>query len=279
MDYLLDNQKSREECVEYLRKEGILNYFDIEEKKSHSIFDAVDEGNLVPFEPVPEDLYRLHTLIRQRKVFNVLEFGLGYSTIVMADALMKNSKEFYSNPDRPEVRLKNPFVIYSVDSSEYWIKNFNLLYKSKFPYMDYIKLHFSKCSIGTWYGQLCHYYDNLPNVVTDFIYLDGPSANDVEGKINGLSFQHCPERTVMSADLLLMEPTMLPGTMILVDGRTNNARFLMNNFRRNFGRYYIENQDATVFELQELPLGKINRDQIDYSLGTEYYDRIQPKVE
>jgi len=96
MNNLLENQKSREECVEYLKKEGILNYFEIGEEQFHGIFDAVDENNFVPFEPVPEDLYRLHTLIRRRKVFNVLEFGLGYSTIVMADALMKNSKEFYS---------------------------------------------------------------------------------------------------------------------------------------------------------------------------------------
>ena len=274
MNNLLENQKSREECVEYLKKEGILNYFEIGEEQFHGIFDAVDENNFVPFEPVPEDLYRLHTLIRRRKVFNVLEFGLGYSTIVMADALMKNSKEFYSNPDRPEIRLKNPFKIYAVDSSEYWIKNFKQMYESKFPYMDCIELQFSKCSIGTWCGQLCHYYDHLPNVITDFIYLDGPSANDVEGNINGLSFQHCPERTVMSADLLLMEPSLLPGTLILVDGRTNNARFLKNNFKRNFGHYHVENQDVTLFELQESPLGKINRDQINYSLGTKYYERI-----
>ena len=30
----------------------------------------------------------------------------------------------------------------------------------------------------------------------------------------------------MAADLLLMESILLPGTFILVDGRTNNARFL-----------------------------------------------------
>ena len=275
MDYL---EKNRKDCIEYLKREGILTYFPIGEKQPYGVFDAVDENNFVPFAPEPEDLYRLHALIRQRKVFNVLEFGLGYSTIVMADALMKNSKEFFFNPNKPDVRLKNPFKIYSIDSSEYWINHFKQMYAQVFPYMDYIEISYSKCTIGTFGGQLCHYYDNLPNVITDFIYLDAPSTNDVEGSINGLSFQNCPERTVMSADLLMMESTMLPGTMILVDGRTNNAQFLKNNFKRNFEHHHIEEQDITTFELLESPLGKINREQINYSLGMEYFKRINTKI-
>ena len=46
-----------------------------------------------------------------------------------------------------------------------------------------------------------------------------------------MTFQ-CDERTVMAADLLLMESILLPGTFILVDGRTNNTRFLKNNFQK-----------------------------------------------
>ena len=59
-------------------------------------------------------------------------------------------------------------------------------------------------------------------------YLDGPHPLDPIGKINNVSFQ-CVERTPISADILYLESTLLPGTTILVDGRVNNVRFLKNN--------------------------------------------------
>lgn len=69
----------------------------------------------------------------------------------------------------------------------------------------------------------------------------------------------------MAADLLLMESILLPGTFILVDGRTNNARFLKNNFQRNFEMSWDKDGDVTSFELQEERLGKYN------ILGSDFY--------
>jgi len=79
----------------------------------------------------------------------------------------------------------------------------------------------------------------------------------VQGSINGMSFQ-CDERTVMSGDLLLMEPILLPGTLILIDGRTNNARFLQRNFQRNWNMVHDSKGDVTTFELVEGRLGPYN---------------------
>jgi hypothetical protein len=62
----------------------------------------------------------------------------------------------------------------------------------------------------------------------------------------------------MSGDLLLMEPTMLPGTLILVDGRTNNARFMQHNFQRNWKVERDPQADITTFELIEERLGRYN---------------------
>jgi hypothetical protein len=53
-----------------------------------------------------------------------------------------------------------------------------------------------------------------------------------------------------------MESTLLPGAFILVDGRTNNARFLARNFQRPFRRRYDRKADITTFELVEPPLGR-----------------------
>ena len=102
--------------------------------------------------------------------------------------------------------------------------------------------------MDTFNGRICHFYDKIPNVVPDFIYLDGPSPKDVKGSVNGLDFQLF-DRTGISADTLLMESTFLPGTFILVDGRTNNARFLKNNFQRNFEYFHHKEEDVHTFEL------------------------------
>jgi hypothetical protein len=276
VNVILPKIPSRDECVEYLKNEGILEYFEIGGQKKEGVFDAVDKNNKLPIAPEPEDLYRLHTLIRQRKVFNVLEFGLGFSTIVMTDALKKNKDAYYASVNhRPEVRITKPFKLFSVDASQYWIDSFRSKYSGKFPYFDMVELAYSECELGEHCGQICHFYKKYPNVITDFIYLDGPGGHDVQGNINGLSFIDCPERTVMSGDLLKMESMFLPGTMIIVDGRTNNVRFLKNNFKRLYVFEYNADEDISAFELSEEPLGKINRNQIDYSLGEDYYKRLK----
>ena len=69
----------------------------------------------------------------------------------------------------------------------------------------------------------------------------------------------------MSGDLLLMEPTFLPGTFIIVDGRTNNARFLQRNFARNYSVEWDRDGDVTTFELIEERLGKYNL------LGSDFF--------
>ena len=69
----------------------------------------------------------------------------------------------------------------------------------------------------------------------------------------------------MSGDLLLMESTFLPGTFILIDGRTNNARFLSRNFTRNYRVEWDREGDVTTFELIEERLGKYNL------LGSDFF--------
>jgi hypothetical protein len=241
----------------YIKTEGLDKLVDFNENIDfqEKTFDAVSGKLTIPFPPEPADLVRLHKLIRQRKCFTVLEFGVGYSTVVMADALQKNQSDWDKLPQKPEVRNHFMFHLFSVDSSEYWIESI----KNRIPehLNSRVNIQFSEVEIGTFNGQLCHYYKKIPDIVPDFIYLDGPSPKDVKGDIHGLSFQ-CDERTVMAGDLLLMESTFLPGTFILVDGRTNNARFLENNFKRKYRIKWDKIKDITTFELREERLGKYN---------------------
>lgn len=211
----MDRREQYARNKSYIESEGLdklINFLD-NETYVEGVFDAVSGKLNIPFPPDIEDLIRLHKLIRHRKSFTVLEFGLGYSTIIIADALAKNESDWNNLPKIPEIRNRFMFQLFSVDASRNWIEHL----KDQFPkhLINRVRFHYSDVEIGTFNGQLCHYYKKLPDVVPDFIYLDGPSAKDVKGNINGLSFQ-CDERTVMSGDLLLMESIFLPGTFILV---------------------------------------------------------------
>ena len=249
---------------EYLIQEGLNQYinFDANADFKEGVFDAVSGKLNIPFPPVIEALARLHRLIRKRKAFTVLEFGSGLSTIVMADALSKNKADFLGLQEKPVLRNRFMFQIFSVESDKKWIE----YSQSNFPnhLLEHVNFHYSEIKIDTFNGRICHFYDNLPDIVPDFIYLDGPNPKDVKGSVNGITFQ-CDERTVMAADILLMESILLPGTFILVDGRTNNARFLNNNLQRNFEMSWDKDGDVTSFELKEERLGKYN------ILGSDFF--------
>ena len=78
----------------------------------------------------------------------------------------------------------------------------------------------------------------------------------------------------MSGDILSFEHFLHPGTLIIVDGRTANARFLRANFQRKWYYSYSSKWDQHFFELLEEPLGKYNKEMIDYCLGENFYKRL-----
>lgn len=248
------------------KKQIVYNYFISEKldkvidynnvnKETLGVCDAVNGKRTDAIPPEIENLVRLHQIIRKRKIATVLEFGVGYSTLVIADALRKNHDEWKALKNAPQLRNRFLFKVFSVDASKHWIENVRLRIPSYLR--KYVSLSHSQVVAGTYCGQICHYYKNIPDIVPDFIYLDGPNPKDVHGHINGMSF-HCDERTVMSGDILLMEPTLLPEVYILVDGRTNNARFLKTNLKRNYIYKWDKSGDVTHFILNEKRLGKYN---------------------
>ena len=260
----MNRQEQYEKHKEYIESEGLHKLINFQENINYreGVFDSVSGKLDISIPPEPDDLVRLHKLIRTRRPFTILEFGVGFSTIIMADALEKNQKEWKFLSNKPEIRNNFMFQLFSIDVSNKWIETT----KNRFSghLIDRVNFQKSDVEIGTFNGQLCHYYKSLPDIVPDFIYLDGPSAKDVKGNINGLSFS-CEERTVMSGDLLLMESTFLPGTFIIVDGRSNNARFLERNFSRNYEIRWDREGDITTFELVEERLGKYNL------LGSDFF--------
>ena len=110
---------------------------------------------------------------------------------------------------------------------------------------------------------MCTFYEDLPNISPDFIYLDGPDQFSAKGSVRGLSTRH-PDSMPMAADLLTIEHFLVPGTLIVVDGRAANARFLKSNLQREWTYSYFPEFDQHFFELMEEPLGPYNKDFLDF---------------
>ena len=84
--------------------------------------------------------------------------------------------------------------------------------------------------------------------------------------MRGISTRHL-DRLPMAADILPIEHFLLPGTLIVLDGRTANARFLKTNLQRDWCYSYSTEFDQHFFELKEEPLGPYNKKQVEFSLG------------
>lgn len=206
-----------------------------------------------PIPPAVTDLVRLHRLVRMRRCAGILEFGVGYSTVVLADALQRNHADDALAPADPPLRRAHAFESFSVDANKAWLATIQRGLPSHLR--KRVQLHYSTTSTTTFSGRVCHVYDRLPDVTPDLIYVDGPDPSDVAGSVHGISFRS-PGRVPLAADLLLLEPLMLPRTLILFDGRVANARFVAKNLQRDWEVRSDRDADVTCLELMEEPLGR-----------------------
>ena len=239
----------------YLQSSGLLNYLEDFKKSVSSDQDVMYHEN---------DIVFLHQSIRQRKPFTTLEFGVGFSTVVIAHALMMNEIEFKKIPLIPKIRNTNQFKHFVVDSNQFWLNNTEVNFPDDLK--QFVKFSFSEVKIEMLSDfQICSFYERLPDIVPEYIYLDGPDPADVKGDINGITFK-CKERTIIAGDILKYETSLLPGAYLLVDGRSNNVRFLRNNLKRGFTFNWDQINDRSVFELTEDKLGPHN-----YKASELYY--------
>lgn len=269
---MMNNSLVNLDYNQYLKKypfNKILNeevdFSQLEKKLVRPTYETVDPDNNVPFSTEYDDLIRLHYLVTSRKVTTIMEFGVGKSTAVFDHALDVN-KELHYDYCKKNLRRGNLFECHSIDNNNEWIE----ITKKNYPDLKNISYQFSSCVVSTFNDRVCTFYENLPNICPDLIYLDAPDQFSPIGNVRGISTAHS-DRLPMSADILTFENFLLPGTLIVVDGRTANAMFLKNNFQRNWEYFYSAQWDQHFFELKEKPLGPYNKKQIDYCLGKKWY--------
>jgi hypothetical protein len=230
----------------------------LNKKRVKNEFESVDIDSTIPFSSELDDLIRLHFLATSRKVTTILEFGIGKSTQVFNNALDANKINFNSYVTN-NLRRNNKFECHSVDSSRKWIKS------TRKKLLTNVTYHHTKCTMSIFNGRICTMYKKLPNICPDLIYLDAPDQYSPSGNVRGISTRH-PDRLPMAGDLLAIEHFLLPGTLIVIDGRTANARFLKANFQRSWRYEYFVDFDQHFFELDESPLGVWNNRQVNFTL-------------
>lgn len=206
--------RRRARAERYLRAVGLADLF------------ALGDPGAIP--PNPTDLAFLHRTVRGLRPATILEFGSGNSTVAMAHALEQNLRESAA------AGHSSRGIVYSIEASTIWMDNT----RAKLPLQlqHFAVLRAGRPEATLWNGELCHLFPELPDIVPDLIFVDGPGPAEIDGACHGLSFQ--PEaggrRGPVAADPLLYENALRPGAMIVVDGRIANTRFLQRNLKRRY---------------------------------------------
>ena len=234
--------------------------------KNSNLNRSVSKFEEKPFEPKYVDLCRLHFLALSRKCLNIMEFGSGFSTTILADA-MRILNYYFLDYAKKNIRVENPFHVYSIEEEQRFLEVTKKRMSKKL--LNFVTLSRSTIEIISHDNRIATLYSKLPNISPDLIYIDGPSQFGSSKEINGFSFNSMA-RMPMTADVLRFEFFLEPGTLILVDGRTANARFLKSYLKRNWVYYFDKLGDVHYFELQEDPLGRFNQLKIDFCLGGKW---------
>jgi hypothetical protein len=217
-----------------------------------------------PYTPNFLQLYTLYKLITLNKRLTIVEFGSGYSTLFFYLALNENKKNYQNKISH--FRNNNPFELFVLENIKQYenitknrlkkIKTINSI-KSKITFLN------TSAQMTSFNGMLCTEYKKLPLCNPDFIYIDGPSQFSIKNRINNFSTAH-NDIVPIGCDILKIEYFLLPGTIIVVDGRVANVRFLKDQLKRKW--VYINNKkiDMHIFYLKESPLGKLNKKQLEF---------------
>ncbi len=151
-----------------------------------------------------------------------MEFGVGSTTSVIAEALRRNGEGH----------------LITVDSNKQWLTaTQEAMPKELRERVTFVHSGLEQVSYD---GVKCHVYTNIPNEPLDFLYVDGPDPADVPG---------WGQKTPMSLDPVRMEDRFRPGFRMVVEGRTLNSEFLQKALKRKYRVSDDKRFRVTTFDL------------------------------
>ena len=256
-------KKNQKVIKNFFIKKGLKLLVNLSKKKKPLVNQmAINE----PYIPELDDLYNLYQYVLINKRTTILEFGSGWSSLILSLALKELADKF-SNEVK-SLRRNNPFELFVVENEKKYLnitKNrivkFNKYLKIKKP----IKINYilTDVEMTTFKDRICTQYKKLPLCNPDFIYLDGPDQFKIKKDINGISTRH-KDMMPMVCDILKFEYFYTPGTIIICDGRAANAKFLKDHFLRKWKYINDRKNDQHIFCLSDPSLGKFNDKQLKF---------------
>ena len=256
-------QVDKKESYAFFNKTYLKLYSKKYKKKLHEVNNAVFlEKSEQPYAPECLDLYFLYKLIILNKRLTILEFGSGYSSLFLTLALEENKKKYLKHSK--EFRAHNKFEIFILENENKYLsitKNrINKLNSKTSVKVNYLS---SKVKMSLFNNIICTEYTKLPLCNPDFIYLDGPDQFNIKNKVNGITTAH-EDFMPMVSDLIKIEFFLIPGTIIVVDGRAANVQFLLKNFKREWLYYYHKYTDMHLMYLNAPSLGLSNNNRLKF---------------
>ena len=253
--------------LQYFKKWNMTDFFKEHsktylKKKTSKELSKLSKSNF-PYGPELNDLYKLHAFIILNKRLTILEFGSGWSSLVMAHALQVNKKRLLNKTLK--LRKKNKFELHSLENEKKFMNISKKRVKKYLGSYSGANFYYSKCQMTKFNDRICSEYEKLPLINPDFIYLDGPDQQKVKNKINGITTNY-EDMMPMICDILKIENFLIPGTIIIADGRTANSIFLKNNFTRNWIYSFDKKNDQNIFFLNDNSLGPVNDEQKKFYL-------------
>lgn len=176
-----------------LRRRGYLEFLRLRPPHAFKI-DCVDQ-------------WFLYRTVRKRKPHCVLEFGSGFSTVMIAQALWENAQE--PNGYRGK--------IYSLDSEKEWARASAEAMPSHLA--GFWDIAYGPAEETEYAGIPVFRHLGVPDVAPDLIYIDGPALT---------------KKRQVAIDALFLEEHFQPGLCIIIDGRRRQADFFLQHFKRRY---------------------------------------------
>ncbi len=253
--------KSLNYIKKFFIKKGLIDLVNLSNKPTLKVNQLRTK---IIFKPELRDLYRLYQFIILNRRTTILEFGSGWSSLIFSIALNDLKKK--NNDNIKNLRRNNPFELFVLENSKKFLKiskNRITKFSKKNRVNNSNHYSLSNVKMTNYNGKISTEYDKLPLCNPDFIYLDGPDQFNIKGKINNISTRH-KDMMPMACDILKIEYFLTPGTIIVIDGRAANAKFLKDHFKRRWIYKNNKKFDQSIFYLNDPILGKYNKLQLEF---------------
>lgn len=254
----VSKKTTNQKILEFFKKKGLFEVLNASKEKPLKINKT---RKIKPYRPELDDLYSIYKIIIENKRLTSLEFGSGWSSLIISLALQENKKKYKTYVKK--LRNNNPFQNFSVDNQRKYLKISKqrlFKYKNLTGHNHFI---YSKAKMTKYNFRYATEFTNLPKINPDFIYLDGPDQYSIERGEDSFNI-NVTDLTPMSADILKIEYFLNPGTIILIDGRGANSNFLRKNLQRKWLYKYLKHVDQHFFYLSDKPYGVISKKLLNF---------------